>query len=79
MPTSRSHTKPEVPMEVQEAERIALHMYSSLRQRKAPKARPAGYIIGACKVLEMLLRQAAEQGADKEAMKLYAIQFIHGL
>jgi hypothetical protein len=48
-------------------------------QKTAPKATPAGYIIGACKVREMLLAQAAGQGADKERLKLFAIQFIHGL
>jgi len=79
MPTAGQHRKPTVPKEEMEAMRIAKQMYSSLMQKTAPKATPAGYIIGACKVLEVLLKQAAEQGADKENLKLYAIQFIHGL
>lgn len=79
MPTARQHRMPDVPREEQEAKRIAQQMYQSLMLKTAPKATPAGYIIGACKVLEMLLAQAAEQGADKESLKLYAIQFIHGL
>jgi len=79
MPTARQHRMPSVPKEEQEAKRIAQQMYSSLMQKTAPKATPAGYIIGACKVLEMLLAQAAGQGADKERLKLFAIQFIHGL
>ena len=79
MPTARQHRMPSVPKEEQEAKRVAQQMYQSLMLRTAPKATPAGYIIGACKVLEMLLTQAAKQGADKENLKLYAIQFIHGL
>ena len=70
---------PDVPREEREARRIAQQMYTSLTKASAPKATPAGYVIGACKVLEMLLTQAAAQGADKEALKLYAIQFIHAL
>ena len=54
-------------------------MYSSLTQKTAPKATPAGYIMGACQVLGMLLSQAEQQGADKERLKLFAIQHIHGL
>ena len=79
MPTARQHRMPSVPKEEQEAKRIAQQMYQSLMLRTAPKATPAGYIIGACKVLEMLLTQAAGQGADKERLKLFAIQFINGL
>lgn len=79
MPTARQHRMPDVPREEQEAKRIAQQMYQSLMLKTAPKATPAGYILGACKVLEMLLAQAAEQGADKENLKLFAIQFIHGL
>lgn len=70
---------PSVPREVQEAERIAAQMYSSLTLKTAPKATPAGYIMGACQVLGMLLQQAERQGADKDSLKLYAIQHIHGL
>ena len=70
---------PTVPREALEAERVAKQMYNSLTQKTAPKATPAGYIMGACQVLGLLLSQAEKQGADKEQMKMYAIQHIHGL
>jgi len=54
-------------------------MYSSLTQKTSPKATSAGYIIGACKVLEMLMAQAVEQGSNKEELKMFAMQFIHAL
>jgi len=79
MPTARQHKKPAVPREALEAERVAKQMYNSLTQKTAPKATPAGYIMGACQVLGMLLSQAEQQGADKERLKLFAIQHIHGL
>jgi len=79
MPTLRQHRKPSVPKEEQEAKRVALQMYSSLTQKTSPKATSAGYIIGACKVLEMLMAQAVEQGSNKEELKMFAIQFIHAL
>jgi hypothetical protein len=76
MPTSRQHTKPSVPIEAQEAEKIAKHMYNSLTQQRAPKAHSQGYIMGACTVLKMLLDQAAQQGSDKEELKKLAVSFI---
>ena len=79
MPTQRQHKKPEVPSEALEAERVARQMYTSLTGAAAPKATPAGYIMGACKVLEMLIGQAVEQGSDKDSLKLFALQFIHQL
>lgn len=79
MATSRQHKKPEVPREAQEAERVAKHMYTSLTQAKAPKASPAGYIMGACTVLQLLLDQAGRQGADKNALKQFSLNFIQGI
>lgn len=79
MPTSRPHSKPAVPKEAQEAERVAKHMYSSLTQVRAPKAHPAGYIMGACTVLKLLMDQAVQQGADKDTLKQYALNFVQGI
>lgn len=79
MPTARKHRKPAVPREAKEAEKVARQMYDSLTCDKAPKATPSGYIMAACHVLGMLMTQAAAQGADKEKLKLYALQYINGL
>lgn len=79
MPTSRQHKKPEVPHEVQEAEKVARHMYASLTQVKAPKATPNGYVMGACVLFKALLDQAAQQGADKDALKQWSLNFIQGI
>jgi hypothetical protein len=79
MPTSREHKKPNVPHEAQEAERVAKHMYTSLTQAEAPKATPTGYIMGACTVLKLLLQQAAAQGANKDELKQWSLNFIQGI
>lgn len=79
MPTARQHRKPATPKEVKEAEKIARQMYSSLTASGAPKATPAGYVMGAAQVLKMLIEQAARQGADKEHLKLYTLQFVNAI
>ena len=79
MPTKRTHRKPKLPKEVQEAESVARQMYSSLTQEGAPKATPSGYIMGACYTLKMLIEQAVQQGADKNGVKLFAHQFIQSI
>ncbi len=79
MPTSRPHSKPAVPKEAVEAEKIARHMYKSLTQGNAPKAHPSGYIMGACTVLKLLMDQAVQQGADKDTLKQYALNFVQGI
>lgn len=79
MPTGREHRQPEVPKAVQEAERVAKQMYASLKQAKAPKASCAGYVMGACAVVKMMIDQASQQGSDKDALKTWAIGFIQGI
>ncbi len=72
----RTHTKPAVPKEAQQAERIAKQMYTSLTAPDAPKASPKGYIMGASIVLKMLIDQAVQQGEDRQALKAQAMEFI---
>ena len=79
MPTAREHKKPEVSRDMVEAEKIATHMYKSLLQARAPKAHPAGYVIGAVYVMKTLLEQAVKQGADKDSLKAQAITIIQNI
>jgi hypothetical protein len=72
----RTHTKPAVPKEAQQAEKIVKQMYSSLTAPGAPKASPMGYIMGASMVLKMLIDQAVQQGEDREALKTQAMSYI---
>ena len=75
----KKHTKPAVPKEAQQAEKIANQMYSSLKAPDAPKASPMGYIMGASYVLKMLIDQAVQQGESRDALKLQAMAFIQAM
>lgn len=77
MATKRVHKKPIVPKEALEAEKVARTMYDALTQKGAPKATPTGYIMGACQVLKLLVKQAVEQGGDMEGIKMFVYQFVH--
>lgn len=79
MPTAKQHRKPAVPKEAREAEKVAKTMYTSLLSTGAPKATPTGYLMGASMVLKMLIDQAEQQGADREALKSQALAYIQGL
>ena len=72
----KTHTKPALPKEAQQAEKIAAQMYSSLTAPGAPKASPMGYILGASYTLKMLIDQAVEQGEDRDKMKAQALTYI---
>ena len=74
--TKRTHTKPVIPREAQEADKVAKQMYQSLTAPDAPKAHPLGYIMGASMVLKMLIDQAVQQGEDREALKAQAMTYI---
>ena len=73
----RVHRKPVIPKEVKEAENVARQMYNALMEEDAPKATPAGYIMGACSVIKMLYKQAVEQGANPEELKMFVLQYVH--
>jgi hypothetical protein len=75
----KTHTKPAVPREAQQAEKVTQQMYSSLLVPGAPKASPMGYIMGASYVLKMLIDQAVQQGENRDALKLQAIAFIQAM
>ena len=75
----KTHTKPAVPKEAQQAEKIATQMYSSLTAPGAPKASPMGYILGASYTLKMLIDLAVAQGENREALKLQAMAFIQAM
>ena len=75
----KTHTKPAVPKEAQQAEKIVEQMYSSLKAPDAPKASPMGYIMGASMVLKILIDQAVAQGEDREALKAQAMTFIQAM
>lgn len=72
----RTHKKPAVPREVQEAEKVVTQMYSSLTAEGAPKASPQGYIMGASMALKLLIDQAVAQGEDRDALKRQALTYI---
>ena len=72
----RKHTKPAVPKEAVEADKVAKTMYQSLTAPDAPKAHPLGYIMGASMVLKMLIDQAVQQGEDRDALKQQAMAYI---
>jgi len=75
----KTHTRPAVPAEAKQAEKVAEQMYRSLTAPGAPKATPKGYILGACTVLKLLLDQAVHQGADRDEMKAFSIGFIQSI
>ncbi len=79
MPTANTHRRPAAPKELREAKKIARQMYASLTADGAPRATTAGYVMGAAQVLKMLIEQAVQQGADKEQLKLYTLQFINAI
>ena len=79
MPVKRQHTKPAVPKEAVEAEKVSKHMYASLVQPGAPKAHPMEYIMGACTVLKVLFDQAVQQGANADDMKQQALQYVQNM
>ena len=72
----KTHTKPAVPREAQQAEKVAKQMYQSLTAPEAPKATPMGYIMGGSIVLKMLIDQAVAQGEDRDALKAQALTYI---
>lgn len=74
--TKRKHTRPAVPKEAREAERVAQQMYGSLMADGAPKATPTGYIMGAGIVMKMLLDQAVRQGGDRETLRAQAMAYL---
>ena len=73
---AKQHTRPAVPKEAVEADKVARQMYQSLLAPGAPKAHPLGYIMGASMVLKMLIDQAVQQGEDREALKAQAMSYI---
>ena len=75
----KTHTKPAVPREAVEGEKVCKQMYMSLTTPDAPKAHPMGYIMGASMVLKMLIDQAVQQGADKNALKMQAMAYIQSM
>jgi len=75
----KTHTKPVVPREAQEAMAVTTQMYSSLTAPDAPKATPQGYIMGASMVLKMLIDQAVAQGEDRNALKAQAMAYIQAI
>ena len=72
----RTHTKPAVPKEIQQAEKVAMVMYSSLKAPDAPRASSQGYIIGATMTLKMLFDQAVKQGDDHDELKGQIMAYI---
>ena len=75
----KSHTKPAVPLVAQQAEKITMQMYQSLKAPDAPKASPMGYIMGASMVLKMLIDQAVAQGEDRNVLKAQAMAYIQAI
>ena len=75
----KTHTKPAVPREAQQAEKVTETMYQSLTAPGAPKASPQGYIMGAAMVLKLLIDQAVAQGENRDALKLQAMAFIQSM
>ena len=73
------HTKPAVPKEAQQAEKVTQQMYSSLLMPGAPKASPQGYIMGAAMVLKLLIDQAVQQGEDRNQLKAQAMVYIQAI
>ena len=72
----KKHTRPAVPREAQQAEKVTQQMYQSLTAPGAPKASPQGYIMGAAMVLKMLIDQAVQQGEDRDMLKAQAMTYI---
>lgn len=72
----KTHTKPAVPAEAQQAEKVTETMYQSLTAPGAPRATPQGYILGASMVLKMLIDQAVQQGEDRDRLKAQAMTII---
>ena len=75
----KAHTKPAVPLAVQQAEKVTQQMYQSLKAPDAPKASPMGYIMGASMVLKLLIDQAVQQGEDRDALKAQAMAYIQAI
>lgn len=75
----KTHTKPAVPREAQQAEKVTQQMYQSLTAPGAPKASPMGYIMGASMVLKLLIDQAVEQGENREMLKAQAMAYIQAM
>ena len=75
----KTHRKPAMPKEAQQAEKVTQQMYQSLTEPGAPKASPMGYIMGASYVLKMLIDQAVAQGENRDALKLQAMAFIQAM
>lgn len=75
----KTHTKPAVPREAQQAEAVTKQMYQSLTAPGAPKASPMGYIMGASMVLKLLIDQAVQQGEDRDALKAQAMTYIQSI
>jgi len=75
----KTHTKPDVPREAQQAEKVTQQMYQSLTAPGAPKASPMGYIMGASMVLKLLIDQAVQQGEDRDKLKAQAMAFIQSM
>jgi hypothetical protein len=75
----KTHTKPAVPREAQQAEKVTQQMYQSLTAPGAPKASPMGYIMGASMVLKLLIDQAVEQGENRERLKAQAMAYIQAM
>lgn len=72
----KTHTKPAVPIEAQQAEAVTQTMYQSLTAPGAPRATPKGYIMGAAMVLKLLIDQAVQQGEDRDQLKAQALTYI---
>lgn len=75
----KTHTKPAVPREAQQAEKVTQQMYQSLTAPGAPKASPMGYIMGASMVLKLLIDQAVQQGEDRDMLKAQAMAYIQAM
>ena len=72
----KTHTRPAVPPQAKQAEKVTQQMYQSLTAPGAPKASPQGYIMGAAMVLKMLIDQAVQQGEDRDMLKAQAMAYI---
>lgn len=75
----KTHTRPAVPLAAQQAEKVTMQMYQSLKAPDAPKASPMGYIMGASMVLKLLIDQAVKQGEDRDQLKAQAMTFIQSM
>jgi len=75
----KTHTRPAVPVEALQAEKVTRTMYEALKADGAPKASPQGYIMGAAMTLKLLIDQAVQQGEDRDRLKAQAMVIIQAI